>query len=297
MLYIIVSLAMKTMDLTFKNMDKTNLSGREIIRSEQFRTPLGLEKALGLWVDRIGESISSDKPAGFRVLGLYAVVYIKRGEGYYESGGASVKRVKAGDVMIIYPERPTRYYPRGEWKTLWIVWGGSEAESLERAGYLRRMIVRDKLESVNKSFISLFRLKAREDIEAILERKEILIHMILDLYRASKENTVVSHNGAVMQKLLDRINSNPCKDYSIAELASECCLSQTHFRRIFKNYSGSSPQEFIRSLKISKAKQLLSAGKSIKETAELVGFNDLFYFMRIFRKATGITAGTFRRAT
>ncbi len=264
-----------------------------IIRSEQFRTPLSFEKDLGLWVDRIGESVSSDKPDKLRILGLYAAVYIEKGEGYYISGNTCVKKVKAGDVMIVYPKIPTRYYPKDEWKSKWIVWGGPEAERLEKTGYLGEVIVYDKNESVKKAYISLFRIKSKEDIESVLERKKILIQMILDLYRSSKEKTVDSPNEILIRKLIDRISENPCRDYSIVKLASECNISPTHFRRRFDKYTGSSPKEFILSMKISRAKQFLSDGKSIKEAAELAGFNDIFYFMRAFKKMTGITAGRF----
>ena len=51
--------------------------------------------------------------------------------------------------------------------------------------------------------------------------------------------------------------------------------------------------DFITSLRISRAKQLLAEGKSIKEVAALVGYSDVFYFMRIFKKVTGITPGQF----
>ena len=277
-------------------MDKKNIKKTEIIKSEIFRTPLGIEKELGLWVDRIGESVSSDKPDKLRILGLYAAVYIEKGEGYYISGTASAKNVKAGDVMIVYSKIPTRYYPKDEWKSLWIVWGGPEAERLERTGYLKETLVHDKNESVKKAYMSLFRIKSREDIESVLERKKILIQMILGLYRSSKEKTSDSPNEVHIGKLIDRISDNPCLDYSIVKLASECNLSPTHFRRLFDKYTGSSPKEFILSMKISSAKQLLSEGKSIKEVAELAGFNDIFYFMRAFKKMTGITAGRFNRA-
>ncbi len=276
-------------------MDKMNIIRTEVIRSEQFRTPLGFEKNLGLWVDRIGEALSPEKPDKLRILGLYAAVYIEKGEGYYISGNASAKNVKAGDVMLVYPRIPTRYCPKNEWKSLWIVWGGPEAERLERTGYLKETIVHDRNESVKKAYLSLFRIKSREDIESVLERKKILIQMILDLYRSSKEKTAVSQNEIVMEKLIDRISENPCQDYSILKLASECNLSPTHFRRLFEKYTGSSPKEFILSMKISRAKQLLSEGKSIKEAADFSGFNDIFYFMRAFKKMTGITAGRFIR--
>ena len=276
-------------------MDKKNISNTEVIRSEQFRTPLGFEKNLGLWVDRIGESVSPEKPEKLRILGLYAAVLIEKGEGYYISGNASAKNVRAGDVMIVYPEIPTRYYPEGEWKSRWIVWGGPEAERLEKTGYLKEVIIHDKTESVRKAYMSLFRIKSREDIESVLERKKILIQMILDLYRASKEKTAASPNEIAMGKLIDRINEDPCRNFSVAKLASECNLCPTHFRRLFEKYTGSSPKEFILSMKVSRAKQLLSEGKTIKETAELSGFNDVFYFMRAFKKMTGTTAGRFNK--
>ena len=281
------------MDNKSINMDKKNINKTEVIKSEQFRTPLGFEKNLGLWVDRTGESVSSEKPDKLRILGLYAAVYVEKGAGYYISGNACAKKVKAGDVMIVYPKIPTRYYPKDEWKSLWIVWGGPEAERLEKTGYLNKVIVHDKAESVKKAHMSLFRIKAREDIESVLERKKILIQMILDLYRSSKEKTADSPNEILIGNLIDRISESPCRDYSIVKLASECNISPTHFRRLFDKYTGSSPKEFILSLKISKAKQLLSDGKSIKEAAELAGFNDIFYFMRAFKKMTGITAGRF----
>lgn len=276
-------------------MDKKNISKTEVIRSEQFRTPLGFEKDLGLWVDRIGESISSEKPEKLRILGLYAAVYIEKGEGGYISGNASPKNVKAGDVMIVYPKIPTRYYPKDEWKSKWIVWGGPEAERLERTGYLKETIVHDRNESVKKAYLSLFRIKSREDIESVLERKKILIQMILDLYRSSREKAEYSQNDILIGRLIDRISENPGSDYSIVRLASECNLSPTHFRRLFYKYTGSSPKEFILSMKISRAKQMLSEGKSIKEAAELSGFNDIFYFMRAFKKMTGITSGRFNK--
>ena len=139
----------------------------------------------------------------------------------------------------------------------------------------------------------MWRIKSKEDIESVLERKKIILQMILDLYRLSKVKTTASPNEILMGKLIDGISENPRRDYSILKLAAECNLSPTHFRRLFEKCTGSSPKEFILSMKISRAKQLLSEGKSIKETAELSGFNDIFYFMRAFKKMTGITAGRF----
>ncbi|HBC87958.1 MAG TPA: hypothetical protein DCZ94_13480 [Lentisphaeria bacterium] len=265
----------------------------EIFRSETFRTPLGFEKELGLWVDRTGEAVSSSNPGKLRILGLYAAVYIEKGEGVYILESSGKKSVRAGDVMIVYPRIPTMYYPKGEWKSIWIVWGGPESQTLDKMGYLGKPVFRDKNESVRKAFMSMLHIKGREDMDSILERKRIVIEMILELHRASMEEDVLSENKLVMERIIAKISENPSRDYSIEKLAAESNISLTHFRRLFIAHTGNSPKEFILSMKMSRAKQMLSEGKSIKETAEECGFEDVFYFMRSFKKMTGITAGKF----
>ncbi len=278
------------------SMDKSTINKFEVFRSETFRTPLGFEKELGLWVDRTGEAVSSSNPGKLRILGLYAAVYIEKGEGIYISESVGKKTVRAGDVMIVHPKIPTMYYPKDEWKTLWIVWGGPESEKLGKMGYLSVPVFRDKNEAVRKGFMSVQRIKGREDLDSVLERKKIIIEMILDLQRSSKEDEVPSGNMLAIDQIIRKISANPEKNYSIEKIARESNISLTHFRRLFAAHIGKSPKEFMLSMKMSRAKQLLADGESIKQTAEKCGFADIFYFMRIFRKMTGITAGQFRRS-
>lgn len=56
---------------------------------------------------------------------------------------------------------------------------------------------------------------------------------------------------------------------------------------------GGSPKEFIISRKISKAKEYISAQVPVKEVAYLLGFNNEFYFRRVFKKIVGITPREF----
>ncbi len=284
------------MDVKSIYMDKSTINRLEVLRSETFRTPLSFEKALGLWVDRTGEAVSSERPDKLRVLGLYAAVYIEKNEGFHISENAGRKNVKAGDVMIVYPGIPTLYYPIGEWKSLWVVWGGPESAVLEKMGYLAKPVFRDKNESVKKAHMALSKIKGREDIDSILERKRIIIDMVLNLYRTSKELVFSSVSEIALEKVIMKISANPDKDYSVEDLAAGSNISLTHFRRLFTAHTGTSPKEFILSMKISRAKQMLSEGLSIKETAEKCGFEDVFYFMRVFKKMTGITAGNFRKS-
>lgn len=101
--------------------------------------------------------------------------------------------------------------------------------------------------------------------------------------------------GNTIEDVIIFIRKNFSKNSSISELAKRFNLSDTHFRRLFRNYTGRSPREFVTSLRISKAKELLLQNKKIKEVANIVGFEDKFYFMRVFRTVTGISPGRWQK--
>ncbi len=77
---------------------------------------------------------------------------------------------------------------------------------------------------------------------------------------------------------------------SIAELADRCGLSESHFRKRFKDQVGMSPKHFQTKLRINTAMNLLRAKESrILDIAFDCGFESLSSFNRQFRKETGIS--------
>ena len=82
---------------------------------------------------------------------------------------------------------------------------------------------------------------------------------------------------------------------SISEIARENKLSDAHFRRLFTQYMGVSPQKYLINLKINRAKELLAIGLSIADVAEQSGFTDFCYFSRIFKNYTGMTPVKYRK--
>lgn len=78
------------------------------------------------------------------------------------------------------------------------------------------------------------------------------------------------------------------KHFSITEALNRIPMSQDHFRRLFKQQTNRTPLEYLTDLRINHAKRLLANDYlQIKQVAELVGFEDPYYFSRIFTKATG----------
>jgi AraC family transcriptional regulator len=81
-----------------------------------------------------------------------------------------------------------------------------------------------------------------------------------------------------------------------AEVATECKLSPTHLRRLFKRATGESLQDYIKEVRINRAKALLSdAEMPLKVVSYRLGFNHCSAFSFAFQQATGETPGQFRR--
>ena len=78
-------------------------------------------------------------------------------------------------------------------------------------------------------------------------------------------------------------------------LASESCLSVFHFKRLFKEVYRIAPYQFIRSLRLQKAKSLLSEGMPVNQVCRSVGWEDSSSFIRLFKKEYHVTPLQFQQ--
>jgi AraC-like DNA-binding protein len=95
---------------------------------------------------------------------------------------------------------------------------------------------------------------------------------------------------------LDQMAADPKRAWRAGELAKRCGLSERHFFRRFKEATGFSPINWLRRERISFAQaKLLERGSSIKQIADQVGYNDVFFFSRDFKRHTGSCPSEYRR--
>ena len=84
-------------------------------------------------------------------------------------------------------------------------------------------------------------------------------------------------------------------NYDISRYAHECGMSETSFYVRFKEWSGTSPVKYRNGIRISAACSLLkNSNLSVYEIAVEVGFEDPYYFSRIFKQETGLTPLEYR---
>ncbi len=89
---------------------------------------------------------------------------------------------------------------------------------------------------------------------------------------------------------LSFINSNYRNGaLSIDMICAEAGISPTVFRQLFKKYYQKTPTEYITSLRLEYARNLISGGMAIEKAAYESGFNDAKYFARVVKKHFGCT--------
>lgn len=101
-----------------------------------------------------------------------------------------------------------------------------------------------------------------------------------------------SRINAACRRIYDNVQSPP----SVGELAAESCLSVSRFAHLFRDVTGKSVAEFVAAIRVERAKELLVGTEmSVREIAELVGYENQNYFSRCFRKAAGTSPREYRR--
>ncbi|MDH6304847.1 AraC-like DNA-binding protein [Parabacteroides sp. PF5-5] len=166
-------------------------------------------------------------------------------------------------LVEINPERGLRYY---------------DPRAYDTSSNLARNIVQQK----NVSFASEL------ETQGIL--KQLISHFVA---HASYKN---EHIEKRILKSLHYIHKNLDKSIQIEHLAQLCFMTKDHFIRLFKKEMNITPCKYINQKKIEQAQlTMLIDDKPIKEIAYNLGFNNTFYFNRLFKKITNKSPGEYKK--
>lgn len=141
-----------------------------------------------------------------------------------------------------------------------------------------------------------YQFKARHDyLPAIIEMKdyeELRTWFIGKIQEAARNIATKKEksSGSIVARAKEYIKAHFGKDISLDDVSREVNISPYYFSKLFKEETGENFIEYVTSVRMEKAKGLLSSSdKSMKEIGLEIGYADPNYFSRTFKKNVGVT--------
>lgn len=137
-------------------------------------------------------------------------------------------------------------------------------------------------------------LEQSRSYEALLKNLECL------LFRQSSQSGFTLNDKssrAIIDTVAAHLAAHASEKISLQSLAEEFGFNYTYLSYLFKKTLGRSPSEYVTQCRIDQAKRLLrqSEERSVKEISSAVGYDDPYYFSRVFKAATGLSPSEYRK--
>jgi AraC-like DNA-binding protein len=237
-----------------------------------------------------------------RILSDFSFVYLTQGSGTFQVRGAKPLLVTAGDVLLIKPGLWHDYAPSQEtgWKEYWIMFNGKQADKLVSQVELPRrapLIHYGTDTSLRHLFAQILDIAAEAPpLAEILHTGLVLQMAALIQSRLQLQREQGDREESFVHQAKQRMANAGEQQIDMQALAHGLGVSYPHFRRVFKQSTGLPPQQYLLNLRINRAKQLMEEQDiKLSDVARSVGFEDPYYFSRLFKQKTGITPSLWRR--
>ena len=128
-----------------------------------------------------------------------------------------------------------------------------------------------------------------------LEAYSLFYKVLKDILPQMKPSNIAFDK--TLQSAVEYITGNWNTEFSIADVAKHCCVSESTLYHLFNRELGQTPVSFLNSIRINVAIEYLeNSNYSVSTVSEMVGFNSENHFRRVFSQLTGSTPLKFRKA-
>lgn len=240
-------------------------------------------------------------PEKGRILSEYQILYISKGEGYFCSDSTKKTKVEKGQIIFLFPGQWHTYCPNVKkgWNEYYIGFEGIYVDNIMSNNFItpENQILNI---GVSEELVLLFSMAlkvAKEDNKFTQQFLAGIVMNIFGMVMYVSQNRAFEDNksGEIIERAKIIMIENLQKDADIKEIAAKLSVSYSWFRKVFKEYTGFSPNQYFLELKLRRAKELLAESDlSIKEIAYDMNFNSYEYFLSFFKNRVGMTPMEYR---
>lgn len=268
----------------------------------RYEQPAASLRPLGLQVTGVGHR-SPSGACGPRTLTQYGVVLIERGTGWLETTGGGVQLIRSPSLFWLFPGVAHTYgSDTAGWSERWSLFDGPFARTCQDLGLItpeRPLILLNDPQAAETSdlFDGLQRDFSRKTAFASVLGAAWIHRLIVTLHVSQREGQPEDQSvvGRLCQAA-DTLEHQACGGVSIDSVAAAYGFTISTFRRRFRAQTGYSPQEYVTRTRLARAKMLLAQGTlPITDVARQCGYDDPFYFSRVFTAKEGASPSAFRK--
>lgn len=227
----------------------------------------------------------------------YILIYCTEGEGYIHVEDKKY-RIRKQEAFCIPSNKKHRYYASEEnpWSIFWVHFKGENTVHFPLDDCeIIQINSRHAENRIITLFDVLFRVLERNyTLGNFIYISQVLSLILAEIYfrekvdEASKQNR---HITAIIRYMYKHMDEN----LRLEDLSRELQLSKSYINAVFKKYADRAPIDFFINLKMQEACKLLkSTDLYIAEIGQRLGYEDQYYFSRIFKKVIGVSPTEYR---
>jgi AraC-like DNA-binding protein len=229
----------------------------------------------------------------------YQLIYIAEGKARFLIHG-KLHILERGNCVLYRPGDPQYYFYLLEEHpdVYWVHFSCNKSEDyMEKLGWGKDTIY---YAGVHNSYIQLFNTIIQElqlkqpfcEEQLQLLMRQLLLKMGRNRIR---EKSLFENYNKEVEDAIRSFHLAPEKEFTIKQYTRERGLNYYRFIDTFTHYTGTSPRQYIISIRMTMAKELLANHLfQIFEVAQLTGYENPLYFSRLFKKTWGMSPTQYR---
>ena len=243
--------------------------------------------------------VTAQSSWGPRMINDFELVYIVAGcYGYRTIGNNKEVSVSPGQLLCIHPGEKHIFYRNDQYAYRGIIscihFEPLRTETMMQTNSYQLSpcppLITDLRD--NETFHSLFKKIAASYNSSSIFHCEITRTIMKELWLRLGEYWLgdkQTHNiSARLNRMLLFLQGHMSEPVGRNDLAAKFNISPEHVNSIFKRELGETPTQYLHKIRAKEAYLLLIEGRhSVKEVAQVVGFDNEFYFSRIFKRVMG----------